>query len=485
MTFHSTIKVSPTPQIERLSSLHLIPTPLLGAAVQVWRAVYRRLVPTQYLENPYTRPTVDINVLLVPGGRLVIPSTPQSNLQTFFEWLKKSRKNLFYRLLSPGGTAKAASTEHITPIKEITHLPLAQSILPGEEQLYGWHTLAQECATQGLRLQILFQGNGLYFNRGSAFFDGEYLLAYPDRFLAELSEADTSAELRELLAIEKDHLKRPMLFFIVQRDGRMAACLHHFESCESFSHGLDRLQATFRESGIKAALAASPALIIPGPGNEPIYLTLPAILSHYHANDVRHSLYCPYEGAVLLSAELGRAQCLQPVHLARSLSGRPADRIPLRLTETLRFVSASQLGDILDRKAYAGRYASSSEGNLTYLHLNPLEGVYSHLLPFLTRDGQFGLIQTSGTRGTITGNDGPTIRQLVAILRDLNTQPPFARDPIVAAASGAQGNDVPNIVCASNSGNPGMLHRLAPQTALDEDPQPRGQVTTPRVGIAI
>jgi hypothetical protein len=67
----------------------------------------------------------------------------------------------------------------------------------------------------------------------------------------------------------------------------------------------------------------------------------------------------------------------------------------------------------------------------------------------------------------------------------LNAQPPFDRDPIIAAASGSQGNDVPNIVCRGITGKPDLLYELAPEAGLDENPIRRGVVTTPRVGIGV
>ncbi len=253
---------------------------------------------------------------------------------------------------------------------------------------------------------------------------------------------------------------------------------------------MQRLLEDFRKRGVRSALAASPPLVVPGEKSEPIYLSLEEILSDYHANDVRHSLYCPYEGAVLLSAELGRAHCLQPERLAASISEiaisqMAEERVRLRLAETLNFVSVPRLSAILEKKGYAGRYALAAENGRNFLSINPLEGVYSHLLPFLTQQGQFGLIQTSGTRGNITGNDGPTLRQLSAILRDLNAQPPFEDDQIIAAASGSQGNDVPNVVCRGRTGEPDLLYNLACGASLDDNPMPRGTVTTPRVGIAV
>ncbi len=77
---------------------------------------------------------------------MVAPSTPQTTFQHFFEELKKGHPALFQRILSPSGTAKAASTSHLTPIKEIAGLRLAGLALPGDGQLYGWHALEKEAA---------------------------------------------------------------------------------------------------------------------------------------------------------------------------------------------------------------------------------------------------------------------------------------------------------------------------------------------------
>ncbi len=472
------------PQIEQLAPLQSLTVPGISSRIGILRAAYRRLIPPHYHDNPYIRETVVLNVILVAGGMLVTPGTPRSTFLEFYDDLRQTRPDLFRRILSPSGAAKAASTDQVTPIKEITQMCLSGCTLPGDEQLYGWFELENEANQRKLNLEVLFQGNGLFYNRGSVFFDGERLSAYPDAYLAEQLEEDPSPEARQRLAVDDHNLKRPLLFFVTGENGGMAPFYFRFRFDESYRQGMRRLLKIFLEQRARFALAASPPLVIPGPKNELIYLSLGEILSYFHASDIRHTLYCPYHGAVLLSAELAREHGLQPGRLAASLSGRVADRVRFSLAETLNFVSAAELRNILEEKGYSGRYTLEPSAAATTLAINPLEGVYSYLLPFLTRSGQFGLIQTSGTHGNITGNDGPTMRQLSAILRDLNRQPPFDRDPIIAAASGAQGNDVPNIVCRGIGGSPDLLHTLAPGTGLDENPAPRGTVTTPRVGIA-
>lgn len=472
-------------QVYRVIPLQPLPSPGLSRTINVLSARYLRLVPAHYLTNPLTREIIDINILLVKNGSLVTPTLPETTFQHFYQEMNQSNPDLFQQVLSPSGTAKGVTTRHLTPIKEIAGLKLANFSLPGDESLYGWYAMEQDAAQQKARLEIFFQGNGLYFNRGSVLFDGQNLLAYPDQFLSEFLEGGVPFEVRQRLAVDDYSLKRPLLFFVTGNDGKMWPYHHTFEPDESYLQGMRRLENFLRSKGVRAALAASPPLIIPGEDGLPVYLRLPEILKRYHANDVRHSLYCPYRGSVLLSAELSRAQCLQPDRLSHSLSDNVEDRVYLHLRETLRFITLEELLGLLDEKGYRGRYMhTDANGNGHLMWINPLEGVYSFLVPFLTRSGQFGLLQTSGTHGNITGNDGPTMRQLTAILHDLNTQPPFDDDPIIAAASGSQGNDVPNIVCRSRTGVPGLLHVLAPSTSLDKNSFPRGVVTTPRVGIA-
>jgi hypothetical protein len=370
-------------------------------------------------------------------------------------------------------------------------MTLADFSLPGDCQLYGWNTLETETVHKGWNLQVLFQGNGLFFNRGSVLFDGENLLDYPNLYLAGLLEETLPRRIRDWLAISARGLKRPLLFFVTHENRTMSPYLHSFDENETYAQGMSRLTDYFRCQHVQSALAASPPLILPDIHHAPVYLSLTDALGRFHANDVRHTLYCPYENAVLLSAEFGRAQCLDPERLADSLRGVPTSGMKLQLRETLILFRPEELCAVLDRKGYAGRYTLSEEltvehkTNAPGMSIAPLEGIYSHLLPILTRDGRFGLIQTSGTHGNVTGNDGPTFRQLSSILRDLNTQPPFDRDPIIAASSGSQGNDVPNVVCRGSSGKPGLLADLCPQSALDDAPVPRGVVTTPRVGLAI
>lgn len=465
--------------------LHPLHTPLLSPLIRVFRAQYMREIPAHYLGNPYTREKIDVNVIYVANSTLVIPRSPATSFQNFYKSLQRANPTLFQRILSPSGTAKVASGNHMTPIKEITAMNLAGLTLPGDAQLYGWDALEREVSQVGLTPQLFFQGNGLYFNRGSAIYDGENLLAYPDLFLADLLESGMTAQEVERIAVSQESLKRPLLFFLSKASGEMVAYLHQFLPAETYRQGLLRLQAMFQRQGVRSALAASPPLVIPGEDDQPVYLPLQEVLGSYHANDVRHSLYCPYEGAVLLSAELGRAQCLQPKRLAAAVSAMSAEPVTVQLSETLHFIDEANLEAVLNKKGYRGRFAFDSKGKEIGISIYPLEGIYSHLVPFLTRRGVLGLVQTSGTRGNITGNDGPTLRQLSAILQDLNRQPPFDHDPIIAAASGSQGNDVPNLICRSQTGKPGLLVELVPAAVLDESAHPRGMVTTPRVAIAL
>jgi hypothetical protein len=468
--------------ITRISPLQPLDTPGLSGRISVSRAEYSRQLPRHYLGNALARQTMEIHVIRVQGGMLASPAQPQTTFEPFYRELQQVNPPLFRRVLSPSGTAKTAADEVMTPIKEIAGMHLAGISLPGDAELYGWHALNAETARRGADLQVLFQGNGLYYNRGSAFYDGHSLLAFPDQFLADYLEGGAPAEVRQRLAVDDHSLNRPLLFFVTGEDGRMSPYLHRFRKGEIYSEGMNRLQETFRARRVRAALSASPHLVLPGQDGKPFYLKPSEILRSYHANDVRHSLYCPYVGAAMLAAEFSRAHCLLPASLAASLSGRERDRIFLRLRETLKFFSPAELPRFLDEKGYAGRYSISGTSTVM-LWINPLEGIYSYLIPFLTRSGQFGLLQTSGTHGNVTGNDGPTQRQLIAILRDVNSQPPFDADPIIAASSGSQGNDVPNIVCRGSAGEPGLLHVLAPNAAFETSPALRGIVTTPRAGI--
>jgi hypothetical protein len=472
-------------RVERIIPLHPIDTTGLAPAIRVSQASYRRLIPAHYQGNLYIRAEITLNIIMAPGGRLVVPAGRGANFIQFYEDLRHDRPALFQQILAPSGAAKASSTDYITPIKEIAQMCLSGCSLPGDEQLYGWDGVAAEGAEKGNALQLSFQGNGLYFNRGSVFYDGIGMHAYPDAFLAEVIEKGASEEMNERLALNVASLKRPLLFFITEKSGQMSVIRHEFLAQETYGQGMQRLTRNFTERQVQSGLAASPPLIVPDEHGEPLYLSLAQMLSQYHANDVRHYLYCPYQGAVLLSAELGRAQSMQPERLSASISGDPDQRVRLHLAETLNFISINELGSILEKKGYAGRFALTKQGAQHFLNLNPLEGVYSHLLFFLTRSGQCGLIQTSGTHGSVTGNDGPTLRQLSAILKDLNTQAPFSDDPMIAAASGAQGNDVANVVCRGKNGMPGLLYHLAKVALLDDNQQPRGTVTTPRVGIGV
>lgn len=472
--------------IQRVMPLQLLSPGRLSSSISVYRARYQRSIPPHYLINPLTHELIDVNVLMVRDGILTVPTQPRTNFANFYHELSRRYPDLFQQVLSPSGAAKGASTRYLTPIKEITGYHLADLSLPGDDQLYGWFALEEETALLKHQLEVFFQGNGLYFNRGSAFYDGHTLMPYPDQFLAEYLEGGAAFEVRQRLAVDDESLMRPLLFFVTGEDYQMSAFLFEFEPGERYSEGIRRCETVLRTRQARAAMAASPPLVVPGQDGQPIYLSLEEMIGQFHANDIRHSLYCPYRGMVLLSAELSRAQCLQPDRLARSLSGQAGDRVYLRLRETLNYLTVNELMNFLDERGYRGRYMrTGGAGGAHLMWINPLEGIYSFLVPFLTRAGQFGIIQTSGTHGNITGNDGPTIRQLSAILRDLNDQPPFNQDPIIAAVSGSQGNDVLNVVCRSYDGFPGLLSNLDPQASLDDKPVLRGAVTTPRVGISV
>lgn len=477
-------------QIQVETSLHRVATPELPPGIQVYRAAYTRAIPAHYQSNPITHREIELNLLLVEDGQLFIPQTDRTSFRSFYEELAARDPDLMWKIVSPSGPAKSVSSRHLTPIKEIAQKQYSGYLLPGDGEWYGWADLLAETRMGGYDLQVMFQGNGLYYNRGSVLFDGTRILDYPGSILLRVMESEDDPEVLAQIGLHAEQMNRPLLFLTRAADGKMTPWLHQFLAGETYRQGIERLEAAFREARIQAAISASPPLIIPGPDNQPVYLSLQQALGQYHANDVRHYLYCPYEGAVLLSAELGRAQCLQPRQLAASISGRIEDRVMVRCNETLGHVSPARLAAILDAKGYAQRYSLveiPQEGGkepVYDLMINPLEGVYSHLIVFLTQNGRLGIIQTSGTRGSITGNDGPTFSQLIAILQDVNSHPLFKEDRMVAAFSGSQGNDVPNIVCKNSSGTSGVLFALAPQLGFDQDRPPRGVVTTPRVGIA-
>lgn len=167
-------------RVERIIPLHLIDTTGLAPAIRVSQASYRRLIPVHYQGNLYIRAEITLNIIMVPGGRLVVPAGRGANFIQFYEDLRHDRPALFQQILAPSGAAKASSTDYITPIKEIAQMCLSGCSLPGDEQLYGWDGVAAEGAEKGNALQLSFQGNGLYFNRGSVFYDGIGMHAYPD-----------------------------------------------------------------------------------------------------------------------------------------------------------------------------------------------------------------------------------------------------------------------------------------------------------------
>lgn len=473
----------PDDVVECLLPLELLPKRRLSPQIEVRRAIYARRIPPHYRYNPLTCETIQVHVLSVQDGRLFVPATTENNFEGFYTEVAQGDPELYLRLISPLGTAKSEASAGETPIKRLVAYQSARFQLPGDRERYGWFRLAREAEADHCTLQLLFQGNGLYFNRGSAFYDGARLLVYPDSSLAALYDQHEGQEYRTQMGLQGGSLKRPLVFLASRPDGRSFALQHRFPEAESYQVGLRRLQQQLEALEVSAAISASPPLVLPDESGKPRYLTLDQALVGHHANDVRHYFYCPYAGAVLLYAELSRAQSLQPRELVHSLSGQPQDRLHLKLHETLELISLQELKAVLDAKGYRQRYRLWQAGGETHLEINLLEGVYSHLLPFVTRAGRFGLIQTSGTHRNITGNDGPTFRQLSAILRDLNRRPPFSEDPMVAAFSGSQGNDVPNVLCRDRHGEPGLLHELLPAATLAHQVSARGMVTTPRAGI--
>lgn len=471
--------------VERIFKLSPLDTPGLSPDVQVLRAAYRRKIPPHYQGNPLTSEYIRLNVLLVPGGRLLVPEQSPADLSGFYRQLRVSIPDLYRRVISPVGTARLAAMDDFTPIKQITTLELDGQRLPGEAELYGWHDLESQAARQAELLQLTFQSNGLYFNRGSAFYSRDRLLLEPDNSLSDAFCTAVNLENAREMGIRARSMMRPLCFFLQGRQSNVYPFVFRFRAQESYMLNMRRLAGALNASRAALGFSASPPLVLPGKRETPHFLSLQEVLAGYHANDIRHSLYCPYDGVVLLYPELSRAQSLHPHRLARSLSGRRHDRVCLTLVESLLYFSVREIQRILEHKGYAGRFHLREQRRQVYLYLNPLEGVYSHLLPFVTRSGQFGLIQTSGTHRNITGNDGPTINQLREILRDLNVQDPFASDPFMLVVSGSQGNDVPNLVARDWQDLPGLLYQIAPTTSLDRQNVPRGPVTTPRIGLSL
>lgn len=471
--------------IERLGDLARLDVPDLPAAVRVYRAAYRRVIPPHYRGNPLTSEFVRLNLILVHGGQLIVPDSPQATFNDLFHHLEQNDPHLHRRIISPVGTARLAAVNEPTPIKRLSEYNLDGWHLPGEPELYGWEALSRQAARSGMDLALIFQGNGLYFNRGSAFLHQGRLLLEPDGSLRLGFCDDLTLSTARQMGIRGRSIKRPLVFFVQHPGGAVRPLIVRFAKRESYPQGLDRIERLLGRLQEAVGFAASPPLVLPGSSPQPRFLDLPAVLARFHANDIRHYLFCPYEGAVLLYPELSRSQSLHPNRLARSLSGQRADRVCLPLKETLLYYQVAELKRILENRGYGGRFHFRERNHQVYLFLNPLEGVYSHLLPFATRQGLFGLIQTSGTHRNITGNDGPTLDQLSAMLADINRQPPFDRDPFWLVVSGSQGNDVPNVVVRDQRGQPDLLYRHAPTTALDRSLLPRGRVTTPRLGIAL
>ncbi len=478
------MRVNITAEVRRIHPLLPVDTSGIDAAIQILQATYQRKIPQHYLENPLTSEFVHLNAVLVEGGQLVIPTTLQTTFARFFAELSKTLPELHKRIISPVGTARLAAGNEFTPIKIIASLTLGGVTLPGDRELYGWDGLAREAAEKNLRLVLAFQGNGLYFNRGSAIFSPNQLVFEPDGSLAELFCSTLSVDQAHQMGIRRQSMKRPLPFFVQGDDARVHPSIFNFTQYESYADGLSRLADWLKSQPGSAGFAASPPLLLPHNGGSN-WLTLAEILSGFHANDVRHYLYCPYHGAVLLYPELSRAQSLHPARLTRSLSGQVSDRVCLPLRETLAVIPVAELVQVLNQKGYRGRFHLRESHGQVHLYINPLPGVYSHLLPFVTSSGGFGLLQTSGTHRNITGNDGATIHQLLAILKDIAQQEPFLSDPFQLIVTGAQGNDVSNLILLGKDGVPGLVGDLAPIASLDNDFKARGTVTTPRLGIAL
>ena len=471
--------------VKPIFKLSPLDTPGLHAGLRVLRAVYRRKIPPHYQGNSLTSEYIRLNVLLAPGGRLLVPEEGAADLSDFYRQLRTDTPELYRQIISPVGTARLVDIESQTPIKQITAMELNGQYLPGERELYGWQALDAQAVAQAQILLLAFQCNGLYFNRGSAFFSRGRLLREPDRSRSEYYCAHIDLKSAREMGIRSRSMQRPICFFLQSAQSAVTPLIFRFRREASYPQNMQRLGEQLSAIPDAAGFAASPPLVLPGANGQPHFLSVQEILTGYHANDIRHSLYCPYEGVVLLYPELSRAQSLHPYRLARSLSGRRRDRVCLPLIESLMYFSVAEIRRVLDNKGYSGRYHLREHRRQVYLYLNPLEGVYSHLLPFVTRAGVFGLIQTSGTHHHITGNDGPTINQLREILRDLNTQEPFVTDPLWLAVSGSQGNDVPNLVARDWQNLPGLFYQIAPTTSLDRRDLPRGPVTTPRIGLGM
>ena len=467
-------------EVRRLHDIEQIPTPELDPNIIVYQGSWERDLPGHYADNSLTQKKVVINVIL-PNGVAQVPTSQSSNFEKIYLEVAADEPQLYEAALRPGGAIKAAGSESISPIKAL----IRNYPFPGDESHQGWDLLAQEAEERGNTLLLSFQGNGLYFNRGSMFFDGQRIIAHPDMELAEKFASSPSAEEVEQLSIYEANLKSPLSLLATLPDGTMRPHYFEFQDEEPYEKGIRRLEEDLKRSDVQSAFSASPPLVIPDDDSAPQYVSLEKALTTYHASDMRHLLYLPFQGGeAVLFPELARFKSRDGAALAHSLSGKAEDRISFPVKETLVTAqSLDTLAIILDQRGYAGRY-EIDEGAGT-ISINPLPGVYSHNVPGVTRSGKFVLLQTSGTHGNITGNDGPTFDQLGEIIQDINSQPPFSEDPIISAFSGSQGNDVPNITALSSSGEPGLLADLAPQTKLPspKPTQPRGKVTTPRIGV--
>jgi hypothetical protein len=303
-------------------------------------------------------------------------------------------------------------------------------------------------------------------------FDSKKVIAEPDM---TLSRRVGDLEAQQYYGVTPESLKRPLVLIAQTPEGAKPV-VFKFHDEETYEQRIKRLQVQLAWQGVSSAIAASPPLVLPGENGEINYLSLEEAIGNFAAKDMRHYIYLPYfNERSLLYPELARMQGLDPTGIVPSIDGGIAKRILLPLRESLEGSSVEILQEVLDATPYQGRYKIN--GNK--IEINLLEGVYSHLVLGVTQHGKIVVIQTSGTHGNITGNDGPSYRHLVAMIKDANQQPPFLEDPINCAFSGSQGNDVSKVICAS------AIKGGAPVIAdyYGQGFSKRDSVTTPRVAI--
>ncbi len=446
-------------------------TPELPPALSVSRFTFPRKLPVHYQDDVLIGKNTNaafINILQVKDSILVIPADDQSNFKGFMDRLRREKPDLAKQMVSPGGTAKSVANSTDSPIKVLTKTEFDGVHLPGDEELYGWNTLRDSIRDESSDLVLQFQGNNLYFNYGSVFFDGETVYAPQEEW------RDSGF----------DH-EQPMI--MQTTDGKFKPFIFKYAPDESFSQNSERLKNELIASGAKAAFGASPPFVIPDAHGEPIYLDIAKGLK-YPANDVRHYIFCPYLDGPFMFPELSRLQGTDPDLLTKSLSGNVEDRVMIRLDESLQLLGNNMrnIRNFLDRVGYKNRYEIYKTKTGISLLINLLEGVYSHIIPAIRRNGEFEILQTSGTIGNISGRDGLTYNQSAAMIRELNDTDRYKDNPIIMAFSGSQGNDVPNIVVKGADEQIGLLEEIAPKTSLsDVKSKPRGRVTTPRMGLAV